>query len=470
MKFVFIICLSVFISISVNAQYISEVLSYTPAPGQFINTIYGNPDAAQSIIGGTNGTVSLGAFGGYIIFKLENPIDNSPENPFGIDFTIFGNATGSNSEPAIVSVMKDENKNGLPDDTWFELAGSNYFFSSTVHNYEITYTNPNQSSATDIPWYDNTGENGYVFANDYHTQPYYPSSENFPDINQTEYSLSGTKISGNINKTNESYIISYPAAFGYADNKKRGDMTSSLPDNPYTSETEGMGGDSFDISWAVDQNGNYIDLDTIHFIKVYCAVNDNLGWLGEVSSEISGAIDIAPEISVTGTEDMIVIKDLPPVVYIDSSYQMETFIFNKGHLQNSANFTWSVNLNGASIDENNVLHLTQTGNLTVTATLTDNPDILYSVSSFVSEPEKNENINKFQIKIIPNPASDYLQIPGINNASISIYDYYGRIVLRIQNVSENQKVNISSLKQGFYFIKINKNKKSLIKNLIINRN
>ncbi len=455
------------ISVTSRAQYITEVIEYTPAPGQFINTNYGNQEAAQSIIGGTNGMLSLGAFGGYIIFKFANPVENNPENPYGIDFTIFGNASGSNAEPAIVSVMKDENNNGLPDDTWYELAGSNYFFSNTIYNYEITYTNPGQASAADVPWTDNIGNSGFIYANDYHTQTYYPASENFPEINQDNYTLFGTKISGNIDKTNPTNIKSYPAAFGCADNKARGDINSPLPDNPYTEQTEGTGGDAFDISWAVDQYGNYIDLDYVDFIKVHTAVNEDMAWLGEVSSEVSGAVDVAPDNTVSGIEDMVVIKDLPPVIYTGNTYQLERFAFNKGRLQNNASMEWSVNLSGTSIDDNNVLHLTQTGNLTVTTSLSNNPDISYSVSTIVSEPENTESIENNKIKIFPNPASGFLQISGIDNANVLISDYSGKGVLNLLNVAENEKINISALKQGIYLLKIKTRKNIFFKKVII---
>jgi len=136
----------------VSGQYISEIIEYVPAPSQYMNTeTWGTPEAANSIIGRVDGSVSLGGFGGYIVFRFENPVENDPENPFGIDFTIFGNPVPNWSEPGIVSVMKDENMNGLADDTWYELAGSDHRFSSTVLNYSVRYFNPGGQDAKDIP-------------------------------------------------------------------------------------------------------------------------------------------------------------------------------------------------------------------------------------------------------------------------------------------------------------------------------
>jgi len=469
MKTILILFFLIIFAYTVNAQYITEVIDYTPAPGQFINTdAYGSSDAAQTIIGSRNGLVSLGAFGGYIIFKFENPVENNPDNPFGIDFTVFGNTSNENAEPATVFVMKDENNNGIPDDTWYELAGSDYYFSNTAHTYEITYTNPQQSTASDVPWSDNPGENGFVYANDYHTQPYYPMSDYFPAINQDNYTLHGTKIKAAVDLSDATNIRSYQRVFGYADNHIRGNANSFLPDNPYTKEIENAGGDAFDISWAVDIDGNYVNSDEIDFIKVQCAVNANMAWLGEVSTEISGALDIAPNTSVNGQEDLIVIKDLPRTIYINQEYPIEVFAFNKGRLLSNQNIAVSVDLPGAFIDENNILTCSETGTLTITASFSENPEISSSMTVTVTEAVNLENTNNNNILIYPNPTHLKFQISGTNNANIRISDISGKEVMTLHNYSNNTVIDISNLKPGIYFLEIIESKTRIIKKLIIN--
>ena len=65
--------------------------------------------------------VSLGGFGGYVVVGFDHSIDNKVGE---YDFGITGNSFAGSSEPGIVWVMQDENGNGLPDDTWYELKGS----------------------------------------------------------------------------------------------------------------------------------------------------------------------------------------------------------------------------------------------------------------------------------------------------------------------------------------------------------
>lgn len=273
------------------SPYITKVLDYRPAPGQNINILpYYEPGDTQEdmnekvlkAIGNNHqGTISLGAYGGYVIVGFDHTIENKPGEK---DFRVLGNAfssmidsRGGSSEPGILMVAYDENGNGMPDDgEWYELAGSEYNKPETLKNYTITYdlNSIGNTSSQYIPWKDSEGQNGYIQKIQFHNQPYYPQW-----IETGKLTFSGTRLAPNakdIGVNGSSYWVQYFYDWGYADNKPN-DSDDSC----------------FDIDWAVDAQGNKVSLPGIDFIKIYTGVNQYCGpMLGESSTEVSGIIDL----------------------------------------------------------------------------------------------------------------------------------------------------------------------------------
>ncbi len=255
-----------------SSKFISKVFEYLPAPGQFVNELSGTPEQAQKLIGNTDNLVSLGSFGGYIIFGF----DHSVKNNTGYDFGIYGNPSGAPyhfSEPGIVMVSQDINGNGLPDDPWYELAGSEYDKATTTKNYEVTYTNP--KAFANVPWKDNKGNTGVVEVNNFHKHNFYPEFAK----NQETLTFKGTLLPPSLGKAG-SIVISTPFDWGYSDSYSPGDDYNTKRYN------------SFDIDWAVDQTGKKVKLSTIDFVKVYTGQLANTGSVGEISTEVKGAIDL----------------------------------------------------------------------------------------------------------------------------------------------------------------------------------
>jgi hypothetical protein len=270
--------------------------------------------------------------------------------------------------------MKDENKNGLPDETWFEIAGSDHFWKTTMPNYEITYTNSDSESASDIHWIDNTGSKGVVPVNSFHRQNYYPKKELFPELPFDKYTLRGTRIEGQIDLSNPGVVDSYRRTFGYADNTPVLSFTEKLPDNPYTPEIEGSGGDAIDIDWAVNQEGKPVKLDEIHFVRIYTGMNDIAGWLGEISTEITGIRDVEPA-SASGPRDVLVMQDLPSKLKVGANYPVDALIFESGKKAELQRISWSVNHPETAVVENGWLKTLQSGKIRVKASAMDNPSI-----------------------------------------------------------------------------------------------
>lgn len=257
-----------------KSRYMVAVDEYVPAPGQFVNVYpaYEEGDDAATmarkctdlIANDAGGLVTLGGYGGYITFHFDHSVTNVEGER---DLYIKGNAYNGNSEPGIVMVSRDANGNGLPDDEWYELRGS---ADNAVYNYEITYT---FASLENTPWTDNQGNTGYVYRNAYHQQEYYPQW-----LTDKTLTFKGTRLPDNATYSNNIWTLS-SFDWGYVDNKAN-------------SDTDGC---SFDIDWAVDADRNPVKLESIDFVRVYNAMNQTCGWLGETSTEICGAEDLYVE-------------------------------------------------------------------------------------------------------------------------------------------------------------------------------
>ena len=269
----------------------SKVFDYTPAPGQFINELKtGGFDSTQTTMEAAiayaeqrmsnENWVSLGGFGGYIVVGFDHSIDNSGDYDLGI----LGNSFAGSSEPGIVWVMQDENGNGEPDDTWYELAGSETGKAETVQNYAVTYYRPT-GAMMPVQWTDNLGNYGEVdYLKQFHRQDYY-----YPLwIEADSYTLTGTCLAPrNYDASgNGSYWVNAEYDWGYADNFSPIDRVGE-GDNSNAEANVNY----FDISKAIDCDGEPINLEFIDFVKVQCGVNAKSGWLGELSTEVFGFFD-----------------------------------------------------------------------------------------------------------------------------------------------------------------------------------
>lgn len=264
-----------------NKSYITKVLEYVPAPGQFVNVLpaYTNGDNAATMCAkcldyfNQDYAVTLGAYGGYITVGFDHTIANTDGE---YDIKVLGNAFSGSAEPGIVLVSADANKDGLPNDAWFELKGSEYDNPNTIHNYQITYYKP-ANSTDKVKWTDNKNGEGYV-ERTIHTQAYYPQW-----INTTTITYKGSRIPDNgvYDATLSKWVMS-AFDYGYADNQ------------PNASD-----GCKLKLKWAVDENGNSVTVKGVDFIRIYTAVNQTIGnGVGELSTEISGVEDLHP--SLTG--------------------------------------------------------------------------------------------------------------------------------------------------------------------------
>ena len=250
---------------------VATILEYTPAPGQFINGTMAGFDHVASEADAlryaadrlaSNNWVSLGGWGGRIVAAFAEPVPNTG----GYDLYVKGNQFDTSSEPGIVWVSQDANGDGAPNDTWYELRGSEYDNAETIRGYKITYTRPAEADAP-VAWSDNTGGSGTIDRVKEHTQAYYP------EWLGEQFTFEGTRLPDNIGKAGEKWTME-PFAWGYADNYSASDRTGMT--------------NRLRISDAVTADGAPANLAQVDFIMVQTGVNAKAPLIGEVSTEVSG--------------------------------------------------------------------------------------------------------------------------------------------------------------------------------------
>jgi hypothetical protein len=263
-----------FREITKKSSYISNYCyEFIPAPGQFIsfNQNQTAEDARMAIqksldAGAGDGgyLASLGAWGGYFTLKFDHSVVNNRDGK--ADFDMTGNPLGKYwCECGVVWVSQDENGNGIPDDTWYELKGSETGKPGITQRYALKYYRPT-ADKQDVLSIDNDGNLTFLRRNAWH-----PESGYFPWFMQEEYYiLTGTCL-GNQFLT-EGIETNWGFDWGYVDNIN----------DPV----------GFRIDNAIHQDGSAVSLDYIDFVKVHTAQMGQGAAVGEVSTESSAAIDL----------------------------------------------------------------------------------------------------------------------------------------------------------------------------------
>lgn len=295
--------------------------------GQYANgNMWGSPysDGTAStgteenakVVGGYSATgVSLGAAGGYVEYDMN--VTNSDTTPYGVDFIVYGNAFVGNPEAASVKVY------GTPENGtagWYELAGSLYYADETLRNVDVTYKKVTSASGEFTSagiWYkierDGVALRTWTKFNNNTNVAWWPEttegySRTWGSVDDVTWDQTANEITYH-NITLVRDTDSTPDyAFGYADVTPNG-TSYGTPANPYTYNT--TGGNAYDISWAVDDNGEPVRLNSISKIRVYTSAALNVSSadapiftvpaiFGETSAEVCGIYAVNPGASEVG--------------------------------------------------------------------------------------------------------------------------------------------------------------------------
>lgn len=275
---------------------VSKVFEFMPAPGHQVNgyTVVGDfirdgatmEEACDSVLAHwkRQWMVSLGGQGGYVVAGFDHNVSNSNGD---YDIAIKGNPYSYQSEPGIIWVMKDENGDGLPNDTWYELKGSEYGTENETLNYAITYYKPT-AAQSDIEWKDNQGGSGvipYMSAwnkHDSYWQDWVPTEVDSEGREFRTYYGSRLK---DTHTYEDGYTYEPPFDWGYADN---GGSDLFKNENFCSARTLNY----FKLSNAVTKDGKPANLDYINFVKVQTGQTGCSPNLGEISTEVYGIWDV----------------------------------------------------------------------------------------------------------------------------------------------------------------------------------
>lgn len=278
-----------------SSPYVSEVFDYTPAPGQFINdtekggfsgeTTYEAANAFALMRLQSNRFISLGSWGGYIVVGFDHSIMAGGGN----EIAITGNQFDTSSEPGIIWVMQDTNGNGLPDDEWFELRGSETGKPETRQHHAAVYVRPSAANASS-PWTTIDGEQGTVdYLTSYHSQGYY-----YPAwVEADRLTLYGTRLESRTWRDESQpteYWLNDPFGWGYADNYGCDRVENWTPSDDPTLDSRSVV-TYHHISNAMNADGTPADLAWIDFIKIQTGVLAKAGWLGENSTSLVSIAD-----------------------------------------------------------------------------------------------------------------------------------------------------------------------------------
>ena len=266
-----------------------KVVDYIVPNSQYTNGgIGGFGTNPETTLDGTS--KSLGNFGGYVTYYYDKPLTNSSKNPYGIDFFVYGNAAVDTStatgcsffEPGQVWVSE----NGAD---WYALAGSEHYEKTTVWDYEVTYT---KTESGKTAWVDNQGNSnpGSTSVGTFINPQIYYMNQLMQNNNLTIKGICLPNDAGEIASYGGSTDANH-ISWGYADCFANGTIGAAV--NPYLDNSDHkLQANGFDLEWAVDEEGNPIDVSDkeFHYVKVVTASNMWNPGVNEKSTEVTYVI------------------------------------------------------------------------------------------------------------------------------------------------------------------------------------
>jgi len=281
-----------------------------------------------------------------------NRIQNNANNKYGIDFIVYGNAFVGNPEAAGVQVSNDGinwytlagSRHYMTGTKWNQnisyiriaaddttISGKN--FDKTGIYVSTDFVAPSSDNASDVnaaigaaTWTGVPQLTGNTYPKTYTTDtpaavawwPEYAQDSNNKDENYGNvWNIDNTVNGVSWLRSGSAEVITYKNVttveddmvvlnrtldaapsqaqmtdvyqWGYADVRVNGSQYGTIVNNPYADAPSAVGGgDGFDLAWAVDADGNPVQLSSVRYVRVYSAVLFSAGVFGETSAEVCG--------------------------------------------------------------------------------------------------------------------------------------------------------------------------------------
>ncbi|MCL2597060.1 MAG: T9SS type A sorting domain-containing protein [Paludibacter sp.] len=199
---------------------------------------------------------------------------------------------------------------------------------------------------------------------------------------------------------------------------------------------------------------------------------------GNIKSEMSEGIKVCNFMYYSPTEASQAMMDITSlfisvdsISWLPTTAQIFTPLILTGivypYYSSNKEIIWSITDDSNATIEDNIFNAIETGMVEITATikngLSPNEDYVQGFYINVVEGTGIDEMQNMQLKIYPNPVKDDLKVINyFENGQYSITDLAGKQILS-GKLSNNSSINVSSLQQGIYIIKVGNERGKFIK-------
>jgi PKD repeat protein len=230
---------------------------------------------------------------------------------------------------------------------------------------------------------------------------------------------------------------------------------------------------------CVGESISLVDNSTNADTKIWTMPNGNPSTSNEINPIVvynaTGSYDITLMVSNiygTSTETFagaITVIDLPTASF-DGTQDESTVNFMSTSI-GASTYSWDFGDGNTSTEENPIHTYGSNGTYEVILTVSNQCGEVETTTTFIINVNAVTEADFGNMKVYPNPASDYITISLENtlgdDIKLSIIDVQGKIVRSELINTENHTINTSDLVNGTYMLRLSSNEASFLKKIVI---